>query len=82
MLIDTCPKELKEQTFSVHHNPNCPSPFEVRLLGPKFAVLDNFPRGGKYEKTKDICGYGKTLEAAARDALKKQKQATKKLAET
>lgn len=61
-------KMLELVTFSVHHNPNCPKPFEVRLLG-KFATrIDNF----RSEKTQDVIGHGMTFEKAAKEAWNKR----------
>lgn len=48
----------------------CPSPFLVRLVGPDSGVIDmKF-----YNETKDILGFGKTLEEAAQTAFVKQSQ--------
>ncbi|HRY82139.1 MAG TPA: hypothetical protein P5232_00320 [Candidatus Moranbacteria bacterium] len=57
-------------TYSIHHSPNCKKPFEARLTGDGVGILDNI-RGSN---SKDICGYGETLEEAAKDVwLKKFK---------
>lgn len=57
--------ELEKHTFAVQYNPNCPSPYLVRLCGVGAGGIDN--RG--YHETKDACGYGKTLEEAAERAI-------------
>lgn len=66
--------KISELTFSVHHNPNCASPFQVHLIAPGNACLDNITG----EKTKDITGHGQTLEAAARDAWRQRLKKLKK----
>ena len=63
--METYLEKLKEETFSVHHSPNCASPFQVRLIGKSQGRLDNNPH---YSKTKDVLGFGQTLEEAARNA--------------
>lgn len=63
---------LSTQTYSVHHNPNCPMPFLVRLIGHEQIMLDLQPHGN----TRDVCGYGKTFIKAAKSAFK-QKNKTK-----
>lgn len=55
------PDLLKEQTFQVEHNPNCPSPFKVRLV--------QYGRGCIDGTELDAIGYGKTLEEAAERAV-------------
>jgi len=61
-------------TFAVQHNPNCPSPWLVRLPG-KSAIIDMKPYfafGAKAEDlTGDILGFGQTFEDAADAALEK-----------
>lgn len=61
-------ERLNQKTYAVQHNPNCPSPFLVRLVGPGSSRLDL----KCYRETKDILGFGKTMANAARVALKKQ----------
>ncbi len=58
-------ERLSEITFSVYHSPNCASPYQVRLVGRGASRLDNIHPSGA---SKDICGYGATLEEAAEDA--------------
>jgi len=40
-------EQINHETYSVHHNPNCPRPFQVRLIGNRSAILDNKPRGSQ-----------------------------------
>ena len=63
--------DISELTYVVEHNPNCPSPFLVRLPGPKQAVIDK----KYYSETKDTLGFGKTFHAAAAAAIKAKEQA-------
>jgi hypothetical protein len=69
---DKVPEELLNRTFVVQHNPNCPSPFLVRLGGA--GPIDMKPYGDglglRPHQTGDILGFGKTLAEAAEDALK------------
>lgn len=61
---DFVPAWLKRKTFRVEYNPNCPSPYLVRLVAKqKYRITG--------EKT-DACGYGKTLQQAAENARKAQ----------
>lgn len=55
-------KEIAKLTYSVRHSPNCPSPFEVRLV--------QRGRGHIHYDKNDIIGYGKTFDEAAEQALK------------
>jgi hypothetical protein len=57
----------EECTYVVQHNPNCPSPFLVRI--PR-GVIDMKP----YAKTADAYGFGKTFEAAFAAALRARTQ--------
>lgn len=57
-------RELNRYTYVVQHNPNCPSPFLVRLCGSSI-VIDYKPPG----ETADVLGYGKTFGEAAKSAL-------------
>ncbi|MBT6691080.1 hypothetical protein HOB10_01960 [Candidatus Parcubacteria bacterium] len=68
IVFDTYTRKLRDITYSVHHSPNCPSPFQVRLIGHGMAILDNLHR----RSTKDILGYGQSIEDAARDAWHKK----------
>ncbi|MES2994868.1 MAG: hypothetical protein V4681_02475 [Patescibacteria group bacterium] len=63
-------ERLKDLTYAIEHNPNCPSPYLVRLVGTS-GHLDKI---SDTRKTKDILGYGKTLDQAITQALV-QKQA-------
>lgn len=59
------PKWLEGVTFAVQHNPNCSSPFLIRLVGYGAGIIDgNHPSVG----TRDALGYGPTLAIAARRA--------------
>lgn len=66
------PAELCDLTFAIQHNPRCPSPWLVRLVG-KSGIIDMKPYGGPFafmkHETADRLGFGKTLEEAARNAL-------------
>ncbi len=55
--------ELLGLTYSLHHNPNCPQPYLVRL--PR-GCLDHKP----YTETRDFLGFGKTPSIAATNALR------------
>ena len=63
---------LKNQTYMVRHNPNCPSPFEVRLSG--LGLLIEWQRMNSPHmpplKNGDDVGYGQTAEEAAAAALR------------
>ena len=63
------PDRLLEVTHSIHFNPNCPKPFQLHLLAPGFAMLDNIT---VQARTNDILGYGETIEEAAESALAEQ----------
>lgn len=65
--MSTVIEKLNKLTYVVQHNPNCPSPFLVRLCGHSVPSIDLRP----YEETRDILGFGKTLEEAAASALSK-----------
>ena len=69
---DAAPDWLKEQTFVVQFNPNCPSRYAVRLVTPGTGRLDMKPYAGAREGlTKDTVGFGKTLREAAEAARAK-----------
>jgi hypothetical protein len=59
------PARLLRKTFVIQHNPNCPSPFLVRLVSPRKGSLDM----GCVGRTDDVIGYGKDVYRAARQAL-------------
>lgn len=61
-------EEMRKRTYVVEHNPNCPRPFLVRLVGFAKAHIDHLPP----RQTTDILGYGDTFEEAARVALDKK----------
>lgn len=70
------PVELLSRTFQVEHNPNCPSPWLVRLPGAR-GYIDKKPYGQvvgfgvvvSNHETQDALGFGKTLAEAARAAI-------------
>ncbi len=64
----TLEKKLSELTYEIQHNPNCRSPFLLRLPGPK-GILDHLPYRGSDNLTQDILGFGKTLAEALEKAL-------------
>lgn len=72
------PTELCQLTFAVQHNPNCPSPWLVRLPGK--GPIDMKPYGDALRlvrhETGDILGFGKTLDDAARAALSSSRAGT------
>ena len=62
------PSWLLELTFAVQHNPNCPSPWLVRMPGVMSGAIDMKPYNepeGSSQRTRDALGFGKTLEQAA-----------------
>jgi hypothetical protein len=66
---------LKDMTYMVRHNRNCPKAFEVRLTGSgllaKFSWLGTISRQyGRHEPIdNDDIGYGDTADEAAANAL-------------
>lgn len=69
--------ELEKRTFILEHNPNCPSPYMVRLIAPGNGFLDKkLP-----DKTRDILGWGQSFEDAAGAALHKLQEAWAELTE-
>ncbi|OGI15528.1 MAG: hypothetical protein A2Z52_00555 [Candidatus Moranbacteria bacterium RBG_19FT_COMBO_42_6] len=67
--METYVEKLNKVTFSVHHSPNCASPFQVRLIGKSEDRLDNILDNSK---TKDILGFGSSFEEAAQAAWRKK----------
>jgi hypothetical protein len=64
--------EILKRTFAVQYNPNCPSPWLVRLIGRKAALIDLKPYSrftAPEDMTGDILGFGKTFEEAADAAI-------------
>ena len=61
-------KKLSKVTFSLFHCRSCPSPFCVHLVGDKAVRLDNLLGS----QSRDIRGYGRTFEEAARNAWRKK----------
>lgn len=69
--MNILPDWIYADTFRIEHNPNCPSPFLVRLV--------QYGRGQIDGTDQDAMGYGKTLgEAAERARI--QRDAVKALA--
>lgn len=72
--VNVVPSELCQLTFAVQHNPNCPSPWLVRLPGK--GPIDMLPYGDPLHlvkhQTGDILGFGKSFDEAARAALKSE----------
>lgn len=73
------PAEFRALTFAVQHNPNCPSPWLVRLPGKGAGSIDMKPYGSMgsglgviRHETKDALGFGKTFAAAGAAALEAQ----------
>jgi hypothetical protein len=68
--------EILSRTFAVQHNPNCPSPWLVRLPGASlFIDLKAYSSlTDPSERTGDILGFGKTFEEAADAALNQSNQ--------
>lgn len=63
---------LKDTTYMVRHNPNCPKRFEVRLSGMALLMQGILGFGSLSRpemKTGDDVGYGDTAEEAAQNAL-------------
>src|SRR5262245_14362699 len=65
------PLWLAGETFQVEHNPNCPSPYKVRLV--------QWGRGRIDGTDQDAIGHGKTLTEAA-DKARIQRDLVKALA--
>ena len=64
------PDWMLKKTFMIQHNPNCASPFLVRLVRPGKGRIDGLPYSGHSDTvmTQDIIGFGDTLEEASREA--------------
>lgn len=72
VLGSNVPDEIFSHTFVVQYNPNCPSPWLVRLPGESL-FIDLKPYSSltaPSDRTGDILGFGITFEKAARTALK------------
>jgi hypothetical protein len=54
---------LSDKTYAIEHNPNCPSQYLIRFPGKNGAIDKKPPK-----ETKDIVGYGNTLEEAVSEA--------------
>ena len=75
---EAVPDWLKQKTFCVEYNPNCPKAWLVRMCG-RSAVIDKRPyfvfKGDvRVETTGDALGFGSTLAEAAQQALEAQKK--------
>jgi hypothetical protein len=75
----TVPKSLLDRTFRIEHSPNCPTKWLVRLVGNGEAIIDGLPytqwmnrfdQSIHGELTRDALGFGKTLNQAAKRAIK------------
>ena len=62
--MDEALELLKNETYVLQHNPNCPNPYCIRLVGAP-GRIDMLPA----KQTGDIVGYGKTMVLAAQMAL-------------
>lgn len=58
------PKKLLKETFVIEYNPNCPSPWLVRLCG-KSCIIDK----QYYDVTNDVLGFGKTIKEAYKELI-------------
>ena len=58
-------ERLSGYTYALQHNPNCPSPYVIRMVGKGIACLDL----KCYEETADRLYFGKTLKEAVNRAL-------------
>ena len=65
--------ELKEMTYHLEHNPNCPSPYRIRLVGLGRATIDKLLPG----ETQDILGHGQTEMEAVRAVLREKERLKK-----
>lgn len=63
---------LSNVTYSLHHNPNCSSPYLIRLIGKDQGCLDFLPYVTFFgeEVTKDTLCFGKTLSEVVEEAIK------------
>jgi hypothetical protein len=64
--------DMSQHTYMVRHNPNCPSPFEVRTCGGAFMIAPNEPR--------NFISYGRTLDEAMAKARAKIEDAERRKA--
>lgn len=67
--------ELRQLTFAIQHNPNCPDMFLIRLPG-RSGRIDLKPyadqMGFRKSETEDVIGFGKTLAEALAVAVNNQ----------
>ncbi len=68
------PAILLGMTFAVEYNPNCPSPWLVRMPGAK-AVIDHksYVADAPF-LTEDALGFGRTLAQAATNAITRRNE--------
>lgn len=57
--------KLSGLTYAIQHNPNCPSPFLIRLVGKNRSIIDL----KYYDETKDQLFFGLTLEETVEKVL-------------
>lgn len=71
---------IHQMTYVVEHNPNCPSPFLVRLPGLSL-VIDKKPyvSAEADRLTSDALGFGKTFLDAADKAIEESERIKKRL---
>ena len=68
------PADLLAMTFAVEYNPNCPSPWLVRMPGAK-AVIDHKSYTAKPPlMTEDALDFGRTLAQAATNAMARRNE--------
>jgi len=61
-------KKIKTQTFSMFYNPTCAKPYLIHLVNEDKLGLDNL----NAVETKDVLGYGQTMEEAAKNVWQKK----------
>lgn len=65
-------ERLRDVTYAVQHNPNCPAKYLVRLVG-KSGRIELKPYGNHFpsvkHETSDVLGFGKTIDEAIDNAL-------------
>ena len=57
-------KQISMFTWALRHNPHCPSPYKVYMVGRR--------KGRINYDINDIIGHGKTLDEAIENALKEK----------
>lgn len=68
---------LKDQTYIVRHNPNCPKPFQV-IVGSFPMPIKAFPNAFyiAIDRPGNEVGYGMTLDEAAADIIGQRARAS------